>query len=85
MVVQEHSNVNVMHHHHIFAMNTYIVSFNIIIEKKKMEEGRGVYRGERERLFSSREGEGKLKITYPFYRKGMGIRKCYGKGREWEI
>ena len=67
-------------------MNTYIVSFNIIIEKKKMEEGRGVYsyRGERERLFSSREGEGKLKITFLFYGKGREIRKLLweGKGRE---
>ena len=42
-------------------------------------------RGERERLFGSREREGKLKITSPFYGKGTGIRKCYGKGREWEI
>ena len=41
--------------------------------------------GERERLFGSREREGKLKITFPFYGKGTGIRKCYGKGREWEI
>ena len=37
-------------------------------------------RGERERLFGSREREGKLKITFPFYGKGTGIRKCYGKG-----
>ena len=36
--------------------------------------------GERERLFGSREG--KLKITFPFYGKGTGIRKCYGKGRD---
>ena len=42
-------------------------------------------RGERERLFGSREREGKLKIPSPFYGKGTGIRKCYGKGREWEI
>ena len=42
-------------------------------------------RGERDRLFGSREREGKLKITFPFYGKGTGIRKCYGKGREWEI
>ena len=42
-------------------------------------------RGERERLLGSREREGKLKITFPFYGKGTGIRKCYGKegnGRE---
>ena len=39
-------------------------------------------RGERERLFGSRERERKLKITFPFYGKGTGIRKCYGKGRE---
>ena len=39
-------------------------------------------RDERERLFVSREWEGKLKITFPFYEKGTGIRKCYGKGRE---
>ena len=42
-------------------------------------------RGERERLFGSREREGKLKIPFPFYGKGTGIIKCYGKGREWEI
>ena len=42
-------------------------------------------RGERERLFGSREREGKLKITFPFYGKGTIIRKCYGKGRELEI
>ena len=42
-------------------------------------------RGERERLFGSREREGKLKILFPFYGKGTGIRKCYGKEREWEI
>ena len=42
-------------------------------------------RGERESLFGSREREGKLKMTFPFYGKGTGIRKCYGKGREWEI
>ena len=41
-------------------------------------------RGERERLFASREREGKLKITFPFYGKGTGIRKLLreGKGRE---
>ena len=39
-------------------------------------------RDERERLSVSREREGKLKITFPFYEKGTGIRKCYGKGRE---
>ena len=43
----------------------------------------GYRRGERERLFGSRER--KLKITFPFYGKGTGIRKCYGTGREWEI
>ena len=37
-------------------------------------------RGERERLFGSREREGKLEITFPFYGKGTRIRKCYGKG-----
>ena len=42
-------------------------------------------RGERERLFGFRNREGKLKIIFPFYGKGTGIRKCYGKGREWEI
>ena len=42
-------------------------------------------RGERERIFGSREREGKLKIPFPFYGKGTGIRKCYGKGREWDI
>ena len=35
-------------------------------------------RGERERLFGSREREVKLKITFPFYGKGTGIRE--GKG-----
>ena len=39
-----------------------------------------IARGERERLFGSREREGKLKIPFPFYGKGTGIRKCYGKG-----
>ena len=41
-------------------------------------------RGERERLFGSREREGKLKIIFPFYGKGTGIRKLLreGKGRE---
>ena len=39
----------------------------------------GGHRGERERLFGSREREGKLEITFPFYGKGTGIRKCYGK------
>ena len=39
-------------------------------------------RGEQERLFGSREQEGKLKITFSFYGKGTGIRKCYEKGRE---
>ena len=41
-------------------------------------------RGERERLFGTREREGKLKITFPFYGKGTGIRKLLreGKGRE---
>ena len=39
-----------------------------------------VIRGERERLFGSREREGKLKIAFTFYGKGMGIRKCYRKG-----
>ena len=43
-------------------------------------------RGEQETLFGSRERrEGKLKITFPFYGKITGIRKCYGKGREREI
>ena len=37
-------------------------------------------RGERERLFGSRELEGKLEITFPFYEKGTGIRKCHGRG-----
>ena len=46
------------------------------------QKGWGGGRGERERLFGSRERDGKLKITFPFYRKGTGIRKCYGKGRE---
>ena len=36
-------------------------------------------RGERERLFGSREREGKLKITFPFCGKGTGIRKCSGR------
>ena len=49
-----------------------------------LERGVSV-RCEREGLFGSREREGKLKIPFPFYGKGTGIRKCYGKGREWEI
>ena len=40
--------------------------------------GRLQRRDERERLFGSRER--KLKITFLFYGKGTGIRKCYGKG-----
>ena len=39
------------------------------------------YRGERERLFGSREREGKLKITFPFYGKGTGIRKLLREGK----
>ena len=41
-------------------------------------------RGEQERLFGSREREGKLKITFAFYGKGTGICKLLreGKGRE---
>ena len=31
------------------------------------------FRGERERLFGSREREGKLKIPFPFYGKGTGM------------
>ena len=42
-------------------------------------------RGERERLFGSREREGKLKITLPFYGKGTGIRKLLREGRGREI
>ena len=38
-------------------------------------------RGERERLFASREREGKLKITFPFYGKGTGIRKLLWEGK----
>ena len=33
-------------------------------------------------FFCSRERERKLKITFPFYGKGTGIRICHGKGRE---
>ena len=44
--------------------------------------GRLQSRDERERLFGSREREGKFKIIFSFYGKGTGIRKCYGKGRE---
>ena len=36
-------------------------------------------RGERERLLGSREG--KLKITFPFYGKGTGIRKLLREGK----
>ena len=38
-------------------------------------------RGERERHFGSREREGKLKITFPFYGKGTGIRKLLREGK----
>ena len=55
------------------------------IDKYSQVKKVGGTRGERERLFGSREREGKLKITFPFYGKGTGIRKCYGKEREWEI
>ena len=37
-------------------------------------------RGEREGYFGFWEREWELKITFPFYGKGTGIRKCYGKG-----
>ena len=43
------------------------------------------FRGERERLFGSREREGKLKITFPFYGKGTGIRKLLREGKGGEI
>ena len=44
-------------------------------------------RGELERLFGSREREGKLKITFPFYGKGTGIRKLLweGKGNKTKV
>ena len=48
-------------------------------EAKKPKQGR-CCRDERERLLGF--WEGKLKITFPFYGKGTGIRKCYRKGRE---
>ena len=38
-------------------------------------------RGERERLFGSREREVKLKITFPFYGKGTGIEKMPREGK----
>ena len=38
-------------------------------------------RGERERLFGSREREGKMKIKLPFYGKGTGIRKLLREGK----
>ena len=38
-------------------------------------------RGERERFFGSREREGKLKITFPFYGKGTGIHKLLREGK----
>ena len=38
-------------------------------------------RGERERLFGSREREGKLKIPFPFHGKGTGIRKLLREGK----
>ena len=63
---------------------TNILIFNLAVRRKCLELVQNI-RGERERLFGSREREGKLKITFPFYGKGTGIRKCYGKGREWEI
>ena len=54
--------------------------------RRVMSLGRGETcpggRGERERLFGSRKREGKLTITFPFYGKGMGMEKCYGKGRQ---
>ena len=37
--------------------------------------------GERERFFGSREREGKLEITFPFYGKGTGIRKLLREGK----
>ena len=52
------------------------------LQRQKLETQ--LLRGERERLFGSREREGKLKITFPFYGKGTEIRKLLreGKGRE---
>ena len=54
-------------------------------EEKNRKKTSQKCRGERERLFGSREREVKLKITFPFYGKGMGIRKCYGKGNLWLV
>ena len=53
---------------------TNILIFNLAVRRKCLELVQNI-RGERERLFGSREREGKLKIPFPFY----------GKGREWEI
>ena len=40
-------------------------------------------RGERERLFGSREREGKLKIIFPFTGRERELENA--TGREWEI
>ena len=61
-----------------------IISLRLLV-KRVGRLAYGLIRGERERVFGSREREGKFKITFPFYGKGTGNRKCYGKGREWEI
>ena len=59
-------------------------AINMLISQFKLLNSLSLFqtRGERERLFGSREREGKLKIPFPFYGKGTGIRKCYEKGRE---
>ena len=45
-----------------------------------LERGVSV-RCEREGLFGSREREGKLKFTFPFYGKGTGIEKMPREGK----
>ena len=59
---------------------TNILIFNLAVRRKCLELVQNI-RGERERLFGSREREGKLKITFPFYGKGTGIRKLLGEGK----
>ena len=69
--------------HKYFFEQSWICAFKCTIDWTPKNIYKFVInRGERERLFDSWEREGKLKITFPFYGKGTGIRKCYVKGRE---
>ena len=71
------SHTGVIHTFELCPRNIHLPA-HLDVQTFKRQQNFG--RGERERLFGSREREGKLEITFPFYGKGTGIRKCYGKG-----